>query len=202
MWPTGINSITGIIPACQDNFDSDNFSIIRAPIDHYSVIKGNPDNITRCRPVTIPKVGSLVGIHKPAIPTYSTIELQTTIHDPDNYDILHTAEISPGMDVLLNGVLIASAPENKQMITGKNKKLTQTERARFCRGVVWWLMNDQTCLKDKLSEIGYNAPAPIPAHEAIQDTTITPVKQYPFPIRVYPEGWINHLRLSITEVPA
>ena len=105
------------------------------------------------------------------------------------------------MDVLLNGVLIATAPENKQMRTGKNKKFSQIERARFCRGVIWWIMNDPTCLKDKLAEIGYGAPINKPA-PVNQDAPVNAVKQYPFPVKIYPEGWINHLRLSITEVPA
>lgn len=42
MWSNGINPIMGIIPACQDHFDFKNFSCIRAPIDHYAVIKGTP----------------------------------------------------------------------------------------------------------------------------------------------------------------
>jgi hypothetical protein len=108
-------------------------------------------------------------------PSYAEIKEENTIHDPDDYEILISAEITPGMDVLLNGILIASAPEYKQTVTGKIMKLPQPEQIRFCRGVIWWLLNDENCLKDKLAEIGYMSPAKIdvPDH-IIENITLAP----------------------------
>lgn len=234
-------------------------------IDHYARPKpGSPCQGRRypSRGPSIPAVGSLRGVPKIITPSYSEIGNENPIHDPDNYEITIPAEITPGMDVYLNGIYIAGAPEYRQLSTGKTKKIPQTERARFCRGVIWFLMNDETCLRDKLSEIGYKPPAKIPAPvpETIpatdicienitgtlypgpgaipEDQEIDPViaadikemkedsryREYDtldqennpeppaeiiqafFPVqkKAYPAGWINHLRITITEeaIPA
>ncbi len=219
-------------------------------IDHYQKMKpGSPTKSKRRRGPVIPAVGSLIGVAKVSVPSYSEITEETTIHDPDNYDILYTVEITPFMDVRINGILIASAPEYRHLSTGRTKKITQAERARFCRGVVWWLLNDQTCLKDKLAELSIvPVPAPVPvvvpADAGIEGITGSPYPgpalipdpaddvdpivsadieemkmdepedAYPMPdepievvrefctiprIRQFPAGWINHLRITITE---
>jgi hypothetical protein len=150
-------------------------------IDHYaSPGKGSPCKAGHAAKgaFTVPKVGSLVGPHKFTAPSYSEIKNEMEIRDPADYEIPINAEITPGMDVLLNGILIASAPEYKQQKTGKTKKLTQPERARFCRGVIWWLINDAECLKDKLVEIGYTTQAkietPDPVDYLIENITLSP----------------------------
>jgi hypothetical protein len=163
-----------LLPTITHNPETDK-TRLSLVIDHYAVMKKGSPAKSRAYPKrgpVIPAVGSLRGVHKPSIPSYSDIETENTIHDPADYEIIIKAEITPGMDVLLNGILIASAPENKQMVTGKNKKLTQPERARFCRGVIWWLMNDQICLKDKLSEIGYRAPVAMPVPVTAEDLLV------------------------------
>lgn len=180
MFYEGINALTGIIPI-PDQYDithnAENISKVFV-VDHYHVCKGSP-----CKPgylmgFAVPKVGSLVGPHKFTAPSYSEIKTEMEIHDPNDYEIRINAEITPGMDVLLNGILIASAPEYKQQKTGKTKKLTQPERARFCRGVIWWLINDAECLKDKLVEIGYVTPGkietPDPVDYLIENITLSP----------------------------
>lgn len=164
MWSTRFNPITGIIPACQDHFDSDNFSKVKAPIDHYARLKKGSPTTGRHYPTrgpAIPKVGSLIGEPKPSVPSYTGIQNENTIHHPDDYEVLITAEIREDLNVYLNGVLIAESPKLKRNARGKDIQTTQAEKARFCRGVIWWLMNDEICLKDKLSEIGYCAPAPV-----------------------------------------
>jgi hypothetical protein len=171
MWSTGINALTGIIPACQDHFDSDNFSKVKAPIDHYARLKKGSPTTGRHYPArgpVIPKVGSLIGEPKPAVPSYSGIQNENTIHHPDNYEILITAEIREDLNVYLNGTFIAESPKLKRNAKGKDIQTTQAEKARFCRGVIWWLMNDENCLKDKLSEIGYIFPAPVVIQETDQ----------------------------------
>jgi hypothetical protein len=202
----GLNAVTGIIPVPAYNtpFDIDSLSMIRAPVDHYARVPGNdPKRSTLKRkynPPVIPAVGSLRGVHVYTKPSYSTITLQNQTHDPDNYEIIHTMEITPGMDVLLNGILIASAPEYSHQVTGKSKKITQTERARFCRGVIWWLMNDQTCLKDKLQEIGYITPVEIPA---VIDPEISIESMtgsvYPGPGVLHKETWMDELPVIAEE---
>jgi len=177
----GINALTGIVPI-PDQYDivhnAKTLSKIFA-VDHYAFPgKGSPCKKGYLMGFAVPKVGSLVGPHKYSTPQYGGIQDETEIHDPTNYEILIHAEITPGMDVLLNGVLIASAPVYKQQVTGKTKKLTQPERARFCRGVIWWLLNDENCLKDKLSEIGYTTQAkteiPDPVDYLIENITLSP----------------------------
>ena len=170
------NALSGVIPLCADHFDFKDFSIVQKPIDHYSGIKGNgpcgkPGTSTRAyNPPVIPNVGSCYGVHKLTAPSYSEIGNTNTIHYPGDYETLITAEITPEMDVRLNGVLIAGAPEYRQMKNGKSKKCTQIERSRFCRDVIWFLMNDETCLKDKLQEIGYSVPV-VPSVPIIADVT-------------------------------
>jgi hypothetical protein len=159
----GINAVSGIIPVPAYNtvYDLNSLSMVRKPVDHYARLEsGDPKNNRRkYSPPVIPKVGSLIGAHKIPVPTYSGIVEQNQIHDPDNYDIIHRIEITPEMNVYLNDINIGGAPEYKQLVTGKTKKLTQPERLRFCKGICWFLMNDQICLKDKLKEIGYCTPA-------------------------------------------
>jgi hypothetical protein len=178
MWSTGINALTGIIPVCTDHFDSNNFSRVKKPIDHYSKegIKGTPCKV---KGIVIPKVGSLIGVHKIPVPIYSGIVEQNQIHDPDNYEVIHRIEITPEMNVYLNDINIGGAPEYKQLSTGKSKKLTQPERLRFCKGICWFLMNDQICLKDKLEEIGYCAP--VVSIPVVISDDITGITGSPYP---------------------
>jgi hypothetical protein len=193
----GINALIGIVPI-PDQYDvNNNAKRINTVfvVDHYQkMTKSAPSKKHRARGPIIPAVGSLIGKPKTIIPSYSDIENTNTIHHPINYEVLITAEITPGMDVLLNGINIAGAPEYKQMSTGKTKKLTQTERARFCRGVIWWLMNDETCLKDKLQEIGYSAPI------VAMVEPIAVSKHITVEIPDHISAWsLPHLRVSIVE---
>lgn len=189
MWATGINAITGIIPECSDHHDINNFSRIRAPVDctcrDLKNLKGDPKSKSwgKCyHPPVIPAVGSYYGVPKYTAPTYHGIGTENTVHDPRDYEVIHQVEITPEMDVRLNGILIAGAPQYRQMKNGKSKKITETERARFCRGVIWFLLNDDTCLIDKLNEIGYTlpvrAPVDIRAHDDLTGITGSP---YPGP---------------------
>ena len=172
MWSTGINALTGIIPACEDHHDINNFSRIKKPIDHYATCgKGSPSKSKRSW-AQIPKVGSLIGIHKIWVPSYSEVETENTIHDPDDYSIHIPAEIREDMNVYLNGVFIAESPKLKKNARGKDIQTTSAEKLRFCRGVIWWLMNDETCLKDKLSEIGYMSPVPVPVVVPAEDNLV------------------------------
>jgi hypothetical protein len=107
--------------------------------------------------------------------SYRGISAENTMHDPADYTIIHKAEIKDNR-VYLNDQLIAIAPENK------NKALKE----KFCKSIVWSLINDPISLQDKLAEIsGEMAMPEIPE-------TIPEKPQYPV-------GWIPYLRLSITE---
>lgn len=176
MWSTGIDPIMGAIPECKDHFDSKNFSVVCAPIDHYAVIKGIPlgskGSLTRdYKPIHIPVVGSLY--KKETIPgiSYANIELTTTIRD----GII--AEITPELNVTLNGVLIAVSPKLTTTKTGKEKARSQSEKLRFCKAVVWALVHDENCLNDKLSEIGYVSPVKeceINIDHIVENITLSP----------------------------
>lgn len=74
--------------------------------------------------------------------SYKGITAQNQIHDKEDYDIIHRIEIKDN-HVYLNDILIASAPSGK----------TKAFKEKFCKSVVWSLMNDDITLKDKLSEI-------------------------------------------------
>lgn len=84
------------------------------------------------------------------------------------------------MDVTLNGVIIASAPKFTTTKTGKEKARTQAQKLRFCKAVIWGLMDDENALKDKLSEIGYRVPAheSDPVDQLVENITMSP---YPGP---------------------
>ena len=152
----------------------------KAPIDHYAVTKGSNDkkspNYTpgchQKKPaINLPVVGSLY--KKETIPgiSYANIELTTTIRD----GII--AEITPELNVTLNGILIAISPKYATTKTGKLTARTQAVRLKFCKAVIWALMNDETSLKDKLSDIGYVPPV----NDSVKDFMIENITMSPYP---------------------
>lgn len=173
-----IDVLTGIIPArpAYEDHEFPELFTFKAPIDHYAVIKGIPlgskGSLTRdYNPIHIPAVGSLY--KKETIPgtNYTGIELTTTIQD----GII--AEITPDLNVTLNGVLIAVSPKLTTTKTGKEKARTQAEKLRFCKAVIWALINDETSLKDKLIDIGYVPPV----NDSVKDFMIEEITMSPYP---------------------
>jgi len=173
-----IDVLTGIIPARPEYEDHEyaEFFTFKAPIDHYAVIKGIPlgskGSLTRdYKPIHIPAVGSLY--KKETIPgiSYASIGLTTTIQD----GII--AEITPELNVTLNGILIAVSPKLTTTKNGKEKARTQSEKLRFCKAVIWALVHDENCLNDKLSEIGYVSPVKeceINIDHIVENITLSP----------------------------
>lgn len=178
----GINILTGIVPSPDSdnvNYRYNDYEIISNvfSIDHYAVYPGLPlgskGSLKRAyNPPSIPTIGSLY--RKETFPgiSYANIGLSEKIQDGI------TAEITPRMDVTLNGVIIASAPKFTTTKTGKEKARTQAQKLRFCKAVIWGLMNDENTLKDKLSEIGYTTQAkteiPDPVDYLIENITMSP----------------------------
>jgi len=121
------------------------------------------------------------GSSLPGKPSYKGITKENETHDPDDYTIIHKITIQD-YQVFLNDILIGTAPAGK----------TKAFKGKFCKAVVWSLMNDPECLKDKLAEITGS-----PVTEIIQETT--PAKIYRTKIPVYPLGFLPHLNLTITE---
>jgi len=84
------------------------------------------------------------GSSLPGKPSYSKITQDNDIHDPDNYEIKHKITFdTKDYFVTLNDHNIAIAPLKK----------TKAFKERFCKAVIWSLMNDADCLRDKLKEI-------------------------------------------------
>ncbi|MDD2246354.1 MAG: hypothetical protein PHC39_04650 [Proteiniphilum sp.] len=177
-----LNVLTGIIPAMPsyDEHEYPELFTFKTPVDHYSITKGSNDkkspNYTpgchQKKPaINIPVVGSLY--KKETFPgiSYTHIELTTKIQD----GII--AEITPKLNVLLNGVLIAESPKLTTTKSGKEKARTQAERLRFCKAVVWALINDEMSLKDKLLEIGCIQPV----NDSVKDFMIEEITMSPYP---------------------
>jgi hypothetical protein len=124
------------------------------------------------------------GSSLPGKPSYSKITQDNDIYDPDNYEIKHKVTFdTKDYFVTLNDHNIAIAPLKK----------TKAFKERFCKAVIWSLMNDPDCLRDKLKEISGS-----PITETIQETTI-PEKKYCAKLPVFPIGFLPHLNLTITE---
>ncbi|MCK9592903.1 MAG: hypothetical protein M0Q91_12940 [Methanoregula sp.] len=87
------------------------------------------------------------GKKRPAV-SYNGITKENQIHDLTDYEIIHKIEIKDN-SVYLNDVLIATSP------AGKSK----AQKEKFCKAIVWSLMNDPISLQDKLSEISEIKPA-------------------------------------------
>jgi len=114
--------------------------------------------------------------------SYARILNDMEIPDPDNYEIKHKITIDKDFFVSLNDHHIAIAPLKK----------TKAFKEKFCKSVVWSLMNDSECLKDKLREISGNQDKPIVVVESIPEK----VKSL---IPIIPAGFISWLNLTITE---
>jgi hypothetical protein len=124
------------------------------------------------------------GTSLPGKPSYKGITCDNDIHDPDHYEIKHKLTIDKDYSVSLNNRLIASAPLKK----------TKAFKERFCKAIIWSLMNDPECLKDKLKEIsGIIADEKPIVLETIQE------KKYCAKLPVFPIGFLPHLNLTITE---
>lgn len=173
----------------------------REPIDHYSVLIGQKgfhgkyDHKTgknkptersgdyRYTPIVLgwivrKSMGELKGNV-----SYSRIDQDNEINDPDNYEIKHKVIINKDYSVSLNDRLIASAPTKK----------TRAFKERFCKAIIWSLMNDQDCLRDKLKEIS----GIIADDKPILFETIPEKIKNLLPI--FPAGFIPWLNLTITE---
>jgi len=111
--------------------------------------------------------------------SYSRISADNEISDPDNYEIKHKITIDQDYFVSLNDHHIAMAPLKK----------TKAFKERFCKAIVWSLMNDENSLRDKLKEISNDQDKPIVVVETIPE----------IPAQVIPAGFISWLNLTITE---
>ena len=86
-------------------------------------------------------------------PSYRDIKAQTVINRDGTGAPANKAEIKDNA-VYLNDVLIATSP------AGKNK----AQKEKFCKAIVWSLMNDPISLQDKLLEIS-NRDKPVMVQE-------------------------------------
>lgn len=116
-------------------------------------------------------LGSIYTKHPVKGLNYNDIGLTTTIKEGV------IAEITENLDVTLNGVIIAVSPKLTTTKTGKEKARSQSDKLRFCKAVVWALINDETSLKDKLSDIGYVPPT----NDTVKDFMIENITMSPFP---------------------
>ena len=198
-----IHILQGIIPiiptsksTAQDDKKFHWLSTILKPVDHYHLPEGSKgfhgkyDHKTgKNKPTTRSGSWRYVPITLGTKETgkshgnvsYSGINQDNQISDPVNDEICHKITIQD-YQVFLNDIPIGTAPEGK----------TKAFKGKFCKAVVWSLMNDPECLKDKLAEITGS-----PVTEIIQETT--PAKIYRTKIPVYPLGFLPHLNLTITE---
>jgi hypothetical protein len=115
--------------------------------------------------------------------SYSRIDQDNEISDPDNYEIKHKVTIDKDYSVSLNNRLIAAAPMKK----------SKAFKERFCKAVIWSLMNDPDCLRDKLREISGIIAMPETITETIQE------KKYRSKLPVFPIGFYPALNLTIIE---
>jgi hypothetical protein len=122
--------------------------------------------------------------------SYSEIKPETIIdRDPDCIATIKDNQ------VFLNDILIATAPAGK----------TKSQKEKFCKAIVWSLLNDPISLQDKLSEIFVESMPP--ANLIIPDPLPVPMYQtIPFKVRsilpVFPAGYLPWLNVTIQEVPA
>lgn len=115
--------------------------------------------------------------------SYSRIDQDNEISDPDNHEIKHKVIINKDYSVSLNNRIIASAPVKK----------TKVFKEKFCKAVIWSLMNDPDCLMDKLKEISYIIADDKPI---VLETIPEKIKSL---LPVFPAGFIPWLNLTITE---
>ena len=101
--------------------------------------------------------------------SYRNITAENTVHDPEDYTIVHTITIENNT-VFLNGKYIIGAPAGK----------TKAFKEKFCKAVVWSLLNDDQGLKDKLKETSEKSP----------------IKSL---IPLFPAGYLPYLNVTITE---
>lgn len=128
------------------------------------------------------------GTKLPGSPSYKGITKENHIHDPADYGIIHKIEIKDN-SVYLNDVLIATSP------AGKSK----AQKERFCKSIVWALMNDPISLQDKLADIAKYGNIPT---VNLKQTTVMPeviLVKMKSNLPVFPAGFIPWLNLTITE---
>jgi hypothetical protein len=172
-----IHVLQGIIPilpthksSAKDDLNLNYLSTILKPIDHYSTGGiGDPRLSKKPHKYISLDVGWIykknVGTLKGNV-SYSRIYPDDHIPDPDNYELKHKVEIKD-YSVYLDDQLIASAPTKK----------TKAFKEKFCKAIVWQLMNDSTTLKDKLQEISgiVAMPEKIPGYIPYLNLTINEV---------------------------
>lgn len=107
-------------------------------------------------------------------PSYNKIGLINT-YDGNTIEIRDT-------EVYLNGSFIARAP------TGKSK----AQKDRFCKAVIWGLMNDEEALKDKLKEI---SAGPVLSPEAFIQDLKDQIEKVPVKVPAKVKEWIPDIIL-------
>ena len=149
-------------------------SLIGKPIDHYHVPKGNPKDGNKSHRYIPIRLNFAIKDNSDqwhGKVSYAKITNETTVYtgSGDNTES-HKIEITSGYFVELDNQVIAIAPVKK----------TKAFKEKFCKAIVWQLMNDETTLKEKLKEISFSDTLEIPA-------------------QVIPAGFIPWLNLTITE---
>jgi len=125
---------------------------------------------------------------KSPYPSYLKIEKETMVKTGSD-QVDHTITINPDYSVNLDNRLIASAPMTK----------SKAQKERFCKAVVWSLLNDPSSLEDKLKEIA--GIISVPVSEKVPDEIPVPA-----PVVVDPFHGIKPFcvtcHYSVYEVPA
>jgi len=172
-----LQGIIPIIPTSRSSAQDDKkflwLSTILKPVDHYHMPEGSKgfhgkyDHKTgKNKPTTRSGSWRYVPITLGTKETgkshgnvsYSGINSDNQIRDPVNGEIWHKITIRDHQ-VFLNDILIGTAPAGK----------TKAQKEKFCKAVIWSLMNDPECLKDKLSEIGIITAEPEKVIDHIQE---------------------------------
>ena len=145
-----------------DEIDREN--VIKEPkkeIDHYAVPKGHPlkEMKNQHHAIAIPQKAIHEIKESTPLPSLKDIsDKETSIHEPGNYEVVHIAEIREdkdinGPNVYLNGCPIAYSPKWKRNKKGKDIARTLAEKLRFCKAVVYFLINDEENLKEHIARI-------------------------------------------------
>lgn len=184
---TGINAILGIIPICVDEYDFKNFSHINEPIDHSAPygkdLKGNPKNKS-CKshhfspcpkcvfgPSIIPglSVAKLPLTGKLVIPAEFSGTDKSANRKETSPERVFEYEIISGIEVWINGVPIASAPNKHD----NGRTVTPAQKLTFCKAVIWQLSNDEGSLKDQIAKMDLPIQAPANSEPEISIESIT-----------------------------
>ena len=110
----------------------------------------------------VPEIGSIYRSNGPLpyIPSYLKIGLTGVLVTPEvkgectnlviQAERTYNYEITVDCSVLVDGYFVSQPPVKHD--TGK--KFTQSERVKFCKAIVWQMMNDETTLRETVQNIG------------------------------------------------